>query len=236
MLQDLESFCYDKPSSIVIGKESLIDSSEITDIPTLIARLREDGSLLARACCGRTHFNYTKFKINNLGSYSVFKMNPGSPYIDAPAEYVIILGAERIEQTTNVFFIEAKESELDSTGAFKEYTPIAESSDIYTVSFAVFKKRLVDLYSSSRVIKFVNQLAEISFPAITGEEKAMCNKLGQEIFDTFKTANDEDSDAGRAALIAVLSKVNGIGRDGAARCAEIKKAWYGVGDDNVFWV
>jgi hypothetical protein len=236
VLRDLESFCYDKPLLIVTDQESLIDSDEITDISALIVKLRQEGHLVAKACFGRNHFNYTKFKTDNLGNYSVFKMNPGSPYTDAPAEYVMILGAERLGQTANVFFIEVKKSELDRTCAFKEYTPIAESPDIYRVAFDVFKKHLVDLYSSSSFVKFVHQLIEMPLQGIAGQKKAECNNLGQEIFDTFKHINGGDSDAGRAALASVLSKIEHVSQDGEARCAEIKKAWRSVGDDNVFWV
>ncbi len=65
-----------------------------------------------------------------------------------------------------------------------------------------------------------------------GETEKRCNEIGQEIFDHYKKAKNENTEAGKAAVIRICDAARCLTTDGVVRASHIEAAWNGIGDDS----
>lgn len=86
--------------------------------------------------------------------------------------------------------------------------------------------------------EYVNKLLSFDLESILDrkEGEAKCHRLGQEIFDRYKSEANDDTFAGKEAVQNICDAIHFHRPDGRLRKQYIERAWDGIGDDEWRWM
>ncbi len=234
---------FQRPKEICIDEELVTRYSTSQKIETLIADLKEKGPLIGLGKIGPNCYNEPCFKLKHkFEGQDIYGWKPGLERKDRPASsYVIVLGAQKIENRAFVYFTLSLDITPDTKTYFRKYVPSPIDTKIYVVSHKKFGDYLTDLYAPGVNLekKYLDQLISIEpLDSILdrGEVEKRCKAIGQAIFDEYKSRARGDSLAGRDGVAKICDSLRNACLDGLLRKQYVEKAWAGIGDDNWFWM
>jgi hypothetical protein len=246
---------FENPKNVQINEDAKTRYATSSKIEVLIEELKEKGPLVASGQIGPDAYVDKPFKLKNkIGDYDIYGWKPGSARKEfSQNNYLLILGAKKIEEQEIVYFTLSEDATLNTTSYIRQHKPSHTDSKIYAVSNNTFKTYLFDLYppvqpiekakNSSGLVPLEQAYAQTLASLMpldsildrgAGERK--CKEIGQKAFDEFKKNSHGDSWAASEAVIRICDSMLSLAPDGKLRKQYVEKAWDGIGDDTWSWM
>ncbi len=226
----------EKPQVLYVDEDYSVKPPAYGTIDKLMKSLQENGPLVVVGKMGPGAYTDAPFKLRDkVGNEEVYGWKPLTFKEHAASIQVILLGAKQTESNAYVYFTLAKDITKDKSSLIRGFEPLDTDTKVYVMSYENFLNRsLVDLHP---ICPHAQWLFSIPVDSILdgGEIEKKCKQIGQQIFDHYKTAAKEDSDAGRKAITRICEAAKVLTHDGSVRKTYIERAWDGVGDMNWQW-
>jgi hypothetical protein len=185
---------------------------------------------------GPSAYTEAPFKLRDkVGDQEVYGWKPLTSKAHAASAEVILLGARKTETNAYVYFTLAKDITRDKRSLIRGFKTSDTDEKVYIMSYENFLNRsLVDLHP---ICPHGQWLFSVSVDSIVdnGEGEEQCKQIGQQIFDHYKRAAEEDSEAGGRAVLRICEAAKVLTHDGLVRKTHIERAWNGVGDVTWHW-
>jgi hypothetical protein len=142
------SIFFEKPINVNINEKSVTRYAKSQKIETLINELQEKGPLIGLGQIGPNSYAVKPFELKNkLYGQNIYGWEPGAKRVDhSKQNYIMILGAKKIEDREYVYFTSSEDVTANVTGYLRKHQPSSSDAKIYVVSHKTFQNYLCDLY------------------------------------------------------------------------------------------
>lgn len=225
-----------KPQTLYVDQDYSVKPPRYQTIDLLMQSLQEYGPLVTYGKLGPSAYHGASFKLTDrIADNEVYGWKPNTFKEQNQLTSAILLGAQKTEKKSYVYYTLAKDITLNKTSQIRGYQPLDTDTKIYVMSYDNFLNRsLVDLHPICPHGAWLYSVAVNDI--LDGKDtQKRCKEIGQEIFDHYKNAARNNSDAGMEAVKRICNAARFLSNDGPVRKAHIEYAWDGIGDENWRW-
>jgi len=216
----------------------------------LIDELREKGPMIGYGKMGPSAYATPPVPWGEpIGELTIYGWEPGVVHLECENQYFLIVGAQKIQSITYVYFMLSSEI-VQRADSFDHIYQISDPT-IYAISHEIFKRYLLDLYAPKKSEFWrpyslsvslppydqscVNQLLAISpIGSILGSKRNLCIHIGSEIFNCYKEDRGGYSFAGLEAMQRICNALI-LAEGNSIRWQYVKEVWEGIGDTTCWW-
>lgn len=225
-----------KPQTLYVDQDYSVKPPAYHTIDHLMQSLQEHGPLVTYGKLGPNAYKEAPFQLKDLvENREVFGWRPNQAKAFSNSTSAILLGARKTEDKSYIYYTLAKDITRDDDSQIRGYQPSDTDTKIYVMSYDNFLTRsLVDLHPICPHGAWLYSVAVNDI--LDGKDtQKRCKEIGQEIFDHYKNAARNNSDAGMEAVKRICNAARFLSNDGHVRKAHIEYAWDSIGDENWRW-
>jgi hypothetical protein len=223
------------PKQIVFIDESWdVKAPPCDTIDKLIHSLMSFGNLVAIGKMGPSAYQEEAFPLKGeIAGRKIYGWAQGTKKPHCPPVEVILLGAKKTKTNSYVFYTLAADITNNEKSLIRGFTAYPTDKRVYVMSYENFlKKSLSNLHPVVPNADFLYLVDAMSILK-DSETKEKCRKVGQEIFNHYKS--QKNSDVAKEALQRICTAAYFLGNENLIRKRHIEAAWNGIGDENWRW-
>lgn len=219
----------DMIDQLTIDEERISNYSVKKKFTTLTEELKLKGVLIASL---RGHNIPSEDSIRKISERDIY------PWVESENQplkniYLMVLGTGS-ENDQDYVYVVKSDDKTNGDSSIRTHEISKIDAKIYEIAHASFSNKLVDLFlpELSPILTNVEEefLQQLQINCSVSDSSTVLKKLGQTIFDKFKTTNNDNSYAGMEVLKKIFSHLNEESQINA-----VNNAWLGVGDINCQW-